>query len=127
MLACDPSTSTMCPESCRADHLQARKARPAVPAVVWQTADRQPGWSPRPRPKKEPILSVVKQSAKVDESPAVLVCYCQCDVQWLSGSLFPIADLDEVEGRYQIAAPTSIGKDISMLRISGTSSGVSRQ
>ena len=91
-MACDPSRSTMqcmCPESCRADHLQARKARPAVPAVVWQTADRQPGWSPRPRPKKERILPVVKQSAKVDESPAVFVCYCQRDVQvveWLSVS-----------------------------------------
>ena len=117
----------MCPESCRADHLQARKARPAVPAVVWQTADLQPGWSPRPGPKKERKLTVVKQSAKVDESPAVLLCYCQFDVQVVERALFPTAGLDKVEERYKSAAPTSIGKDTPRSRKSGTLSEDLRQ
>lgn len=120
----------MCPESCRADHLQARKARLAVPAVVWQAADLQPGWSPPDGPKKERILAVVKQSAKVDESPAVLsACYCRFDglYQWPNGgSLYAIVGLEKVDWGYY--ANNSIHEIVNVPRSrkSGTSSAVSR-
>ena len=70
---------------------------------------------------------MVKQSAKVDESPAVLLCYCQFDVQVVERALFPTAGLDKVEGRYKIVASTSIGKDTPRSRKSGTLSEDLRQ